>query len=206
MTVPLLLTWSLLGCAAGSLVFPGGTAEVRTAWWRADRDDGDDVLRVFLSNSDLPCSFPGGGDAAFGDALQSLQLGLCREGARHVGLTLFRRDGGGWSGTFPARAGANPAALTAERPRLASGSYGGVDEAFLVQVDGLDRWYAPLEEAYVPDLGEGEVHIEVDGERLSGTFAFGEAGVFGEVARGQACSEHDGLLQLMADDPLWLCP
>jgi hypothetical protein len=199
------LPWSLLACSPGSIVFPGGEAPIRSAHYRAELDDGDPVLRVFLSSSELPCTFPEGDDAAREQALVELQLATCRESARHVGLTLYRRNqSGSWSARYPARAGANPAALSDELPRLASGAYVGIEEAFLVQVDGLDRWYASAEETYLPDLGAGWVEVE-EGAQLSGRFSFDGAGVYGAFA-ADACDTYDGLLELLVDDPMLLCP
>jgi len=196
-------TGALLGCGTpGELRFPGGSAPVRTAWFHVDTQPTP-TLRVFLSSSVFPCRFPSVDSEAFDTAQADLQVAACREGAHHVGLTLYQQGAPPFDGRYPAEAGASELALGPDRPRLASGSYFGVDEAFLVEVDGLKRAYSPSEETYLPDLGRGEVSL-ADGDRLRGDFAF-DAGVYGSF-QAEACDAEDGLLELLVSAPLQLCP
>ena len=193
----------LAGCAdLGELRFPGGSAPVRTAWYRIDAQPSPS-LSVFVSSSRFPCEFPEGRGEDYTEALGELQVAACREGAHHVGLQVFQSSGTTFDGAYPAEAGASAAALSASRPRLARGAYFGVEEAFLVEVDGLRRAYSPSEETYLPDLGPGRVELDHD-ERLRGELAF-DAGVYGTFT-AEVCDANDGLLDLLVASPLQLCP
>jgi len=192
-----------VGCGGpGQLHFPGGSAPIRTAWYRIDSQPNPQ-LQVFLSTGRFPCSFPDVTGEAYREALGELQVAACREDSRHVGLSLFQVRGTDFDGVYPAEAGANAAALGPGARRLANGSYFAVEEAFLVEVQGLGRAYSPSEETYLPELGSGQVEVD-SGDRLRGALSF-DAGVHGHFV-AEACPAEDGLLDLLVSAPLQLCP
>jgi hypothetical protein len=187
----------MLACGGpGTLYSPDGTDELRTASYRVGIRDGAPELVILLSNGVLGCGFPFESEtAAQAEAVEGMVAAACREGARHVALRLYDRDAR-FTGSFPGLSGADGRALET-LPRVSAGAYYAVEEAFLIEIDGLDRGYAASEDLYLPELGDGgRVEItstavnpaagEVGAETLSGWFDFPDERVSGEF-RAERC-------------------
>ena len=192
-------------CTPGEIYWPGGIGEVRTALLNTTHDGDLSRTDILLSNSTFECTLPQADDPAdSARQIESLLVGACREGAVHVYLALHRLDRRGWEGIYT---GDDDGAggLTPGRHRLASGSWVGVQEAFLASFGEVERAYA-VESAIDGTLGDGgEVEILGDGDVLRGRFAF--PGGIGGSFRAQAC---DGASDLFDDklipDPTLMCP
>ncbi len=192
----------------GTLVGPGGTVELRTAIYAVGVTDGAPELKMLLSNGLFECGIPKLSDETEQDlALQGIFAAACREGAQHTSLHLYQGESTAWAGTFQGKTYASADDLTPERARLARGAYHSIEEAFLVELDGLVRGYAVAEEEVLPDLGDGgEVTLDLDeGDRLLGRFSFPDEGVSGEF-RATRCGGDTSLLEALTTLPSPLCP
>lgn len=206
-TVPALF---LVACVAADHVrSPLGLTPLQTAIYRIV-DDGDrrEVL-LFLSSGAFPCELPSRGaiDAAppGDDALAELAVAGCREGSQHLTLRLSQPTGpDGWVGSYeiPPDPGA------ARSARALHGTYYGISEAFLVQLDGLVRGYAAVEDLSHDPLGDGgTVQIEPGrADQLRGSFGFPTEGISGTFRAGACPSDRASVLELIeATPPELLC-
>ncbi len=202
--LPLLLA---MGCATpGVLQTPDGITEIRTARYRIGVRDGLPEIVVLLSNGYFECGIPRYDDAAAQEAaLTSLGAAACREGAKHVALHLYRREDG-WTGGYPGLTDASAEDLDEDHPRLARAAYYGVDEAFLVELDGLIRGYAAAKSTLLDGLGTGGlVQIDADtGDRLDGWFQFPDEGLAGEF-RAERCTGDTSLIDVVTTAPTFYC-
>jgi hypothetical protein len=190
----------------GTIWSPMGTTPLRTALYRVGPRQGLDELVLLLSNGELTCGLPGLTDAeAQSDAIEVLYTAACREGAQHVVLRLYSWDGD-WLGQFPGAASASPDLLSSARREVAGGSFYAVQEAILVNVEGLGRYYAAAESLYLPDLGEGgEIMVEkMDEQALTGWFSFPDDELSGEF-RAERCEGDTSLLDVVEPDLVHFC-
>lgn len=195
------------GCGpAGTLVTPDGIEPLRTMMYRVGIRDGAPELALVLSNGDLDCGLPAffSDTNAQAEALEALLAAACREGARHVAIHLYQLDDR-WLGAFEGDDDASADLLSSTVPRVGRGAYYGVDEAFLVEVDGLYRGYTASEDTWLPELGDGEIVIDDDADDLlTGWFSFPDEGLSGEFAATR-CSGDTSLLDILAAQPVHYC-
>lgn len=203
------LILGLCGCGGGPglLIDGSGLWPLRTARYRIGIRDGAPELALVLSNGDFACglpSFPSDPERQARET-EALLAAACREGARHASLRLYQRDED-WVGAFVGADHAEAADLTSERPRLARAAYYGVDEAVLIEFDGLTRGYAALEEIWLPVLGDGgEVRIEEKtGSALRGWFSFPDEDLSGEF-EATRCAGDTSLIDVIAAAPVHFC-
>ena len=198
----------LLGCAPGSIAWPTGEDELRTALYRTDTVGSVQRLHLVLSNGVFACDLPAEPDpVAQQQALLELQVAACRENARHVDIELLRGEGADWTGLYPGDSHADPSQIAGTRPRLANGSYYGIDEAALAFVNDFVRSYGVVEgqDVQALDVGDGgEVEILRDGTTLQGRFEFPSADVSGSF-RATECVTGT-LFDLLAVSPVGSCP
>lgn len=203
-----MILWAtMLGCAVGSLRWDDGDDVLRSALVQPSVDGGLPHLTVLLSNSVLPCDLPTDPDPTLQtQALLELNTALCREGAEHVRLELWRGDGDDWVGTYEADPEAGPLLVSAERPHLADGSWYGIDEAGVATVRDFVRTYGvpPGGSHRVDHLGTGSVEI-TDPDGLDGRFEFPETGLSGRF-RGERCEPDATLFALLAASAVVTCP
>lgn len=202
-----MLACSVACSEPGVLYSPEGTEPLRTAAYRVGLRGGEPELVVLLSNGEFTCGWPAFTDTNDqAEAIEGLLAAACREGAQHVSIRAYDRTAR-WSGSFPGRSGGSFGDLTEDQPRLSSGSFYAVEEAFLVQVDGLDRGYAASEELYFPEMGDGgTVELEPLGpgpgkggtgpDRLRGWFDFPVQGISGEFLAEQ-CTGDTSLIDVV---------
>lgn len=205
---PFVLLSVLLGCAPGSIAWPTGKDDLRTALYRVDTVGSVQRMHLVLSNGLFACDLPSEPDpVAQQQALLELQIAACRENARHVDIELLRGDGDDWVGLYPGDSHADPAQIAATRPRLSNGSYYGIDEAALASVDDFVRTYGVVEgqDVQARDVGDGgEVEIQRDGAQMHGRFQFPLADVSGTF-RATECATGT-LFDLLAVSPVGSCP
>ena len=194
----------MLACnGPGTLYTPDGPEMLRTASYRVGLRDGEPEMVLLLSNGHFTCGWPSFSDTETqAMAIAALLAAACREGARHVSLRAWDRTLS-WDGVFPGRSNVPSDALSDEIPRLATGSFYAVEEAFLVEIDGLARGYAASEEIYYPHMGDGgTVELSPAGttrdgtERMRGWFAFPEEGISGEFL-AERCVGDTSLLDVV---------
>lgn len=205
---PWVASLALVACASGpgTLVSPVGDTALNTALYRVGIFAGAPEAVIVLSNGDLECGIPDFPDTERqAEATEGLLAAACREGAQHVALTLYSREPG-WRGAYEGQNRAAPDALDEDHVRLAKGSYYGVEEAFLVEIDGLARGYAASEDLYLPDLGDGgTVRItEDEDDVLSGWFVFPGDGLSGEF-RAERCTGSTEIVDKVAAAPINYC-
>jgi hypothetical protein len=207
---------AMLACEGpGTLYSPEGTETLRTALFRVGVRGGGPELVVLLSNGEIGCGLPAYPDtAAQAEAIEGLLAAACREGAQHVALHIYDRSGE-WSGDFPGRSNATFADLTDEQPRLSSGAFYTVQEAFLIEIDGLGRGYAASDDLYIPDMGDGgNVQLSLAGadaaegavgaDRLRGWFDFPQDEVSGEFV-AQRCTGDTSLIDVVTSETDHFC-
>lgn len=198
----------LTGCAPGTIAWPTGHDQLRTALYREVDAGAVKRLQLVLSNGTFGCDLPAEADpVAQQQALLELQISACRENARHVAVELLRGDGSDWVGLYPGDSNMDPAQIAASRPRLSNGSYYGIDEAALSAAEDFVRTYAVVEgqDVLALDIGDGgEVEISGDGERLRGRFEFPMADLSGTF-RAESC-ETGTLFDLLVLSPVASCP
>lgn len=198
----------MLACEGpGTLYSPAGTETLRTALYRVGVRDGAPELVILLSNGTIGCGLPAFTDtAAQAEAVEGLLAAACREGAQHVALHAYDQAGL-WSGDFPGKTWATYGDLTDDQPRLSSGAFYTVEEAFLIEIDGLERGYAASEDLYIPDMGDGgnvqltPVGTDATGgavgpDRLRGWFDFPLDGVSGEFL-AERCTGDTSLIDVV---------
>ena len=206
----------MLACSdPGTLYSSEGPEPLRTAVYRVGLRNGSPELAIILSNGEFTCGWPAFADTnAQAEAIEALLAAGCREGARHVAIRAYDRTGG-WTGTFPGRSGGSYEELTEEQPRLANGSFYTVEEAFLVEIDGLDRGYAASEDLYLPDMGDGgTVELTPTGpapatdgtgpDRLRGWFDFPIEGISGEFV-AERCTGDTSLVDVVTAQTDFYC-
>jgi hypothetical protein len=185
---------------------PSGPAPLRTALYRLGPRQGLDELVLLLSNGELSCGLPGLTDLeAQSDATEVLYTAACREGAQHVVLRLYSWEGE-WLGQFPGSDAASAEMLSSAQRHVAGGSFYAVEEAILVEVDGLGRFYAAEESVYVPELGDGgQVMVDkMDDRALTGWFSFPDDDLSGEF-RAERCEGDTSLLDVVSPDLVHFC-
>jgi hypothetical protein len=197
----------LPACSDPGIIWsPSGTTPLRTALYRVGPRQGLDELVMLLSNGELTCGLPGLTDLeAQSDATAVLYTAACREGAQHVVLRLYSWDGE-WTGNFPGSDSASPEMLSAAEQQVAGGSFYAVEEAVLVEVEGLGRFYAAEESVYLPQLGDsGQVMVEKMDERgLTGWFSFPDEALSGEF-QAERCEGDTSLPDVVSPDLVHFC-
>ncbi|MEQ1507548.1 MAG: hypothetical protein ABMB14_35285 [Myxococcota bacterium] len=195
-------------CAGpGTMWSPQGTTALRTALYRVAVRDGAPELVIALSNGELDCALPTSTDTADqAEAIEALLAAACREGAQHLALHAYDVDEA-WTGTFVGRTGAEASELGPLAPRLARAAYYTVEEAFLIEIDGLARGYAASEDLYLPDFGNDGL-LDLDGPdddgRLRGAFTFPDEALSGRF-RAERCDGDTSLLDVIAAQPVHFC-
>ncbi len=164
----------------GEVQWAGGRAPLRTAFWQERPVEGGIHVVLALSTSEFPCELGLISDDPSEVALTQLELhtGACREGARHLVVDLWQRDGE-MTGLYPGFTGGGASTLD-DLDRFSTAGWFAVEEAGVQYIDGINRSYAPLEGRSVamPDLGTGgEVRLDGDEAEVSGDLWFPEAGV-----------------------------
>lgn len=185
---------------------PVGAEPLRTALYRVGLSDGAPELVIVLSNGDLQCGLPNWKDTSRqAEAAEALLAAACREGAQHLALFLYSGSPG-WVGVYDGVNDAAAGALSADRPRVAKGAFYGIEEAFLVEVEGLERGYAASEDLWVPVLGaSGEVVITGEGaDFVEGYFDFPREGISGEF-HAERCTGSTELVDNVASAPIQYC-
>ena len=190
----------------GTLVSPQGTEELRTALYRVGIFGGAPEVVLVLSNGDLECGLPNFTDTSRqAESAEGLLAAACREGAQHVALYLYTLQSS-LAGHYAGENRASVDALGDGNDRVARGSYYGIEEAFLVEIDGLERGYAASKDLYLPVMGDGgEVDISSDADdTLEGWFSFPGDGISGEF-RATRCTGSTELIDTIASYPLQYC-
>lgn len=199
----------VMGCAPGSIAWPTGEDDLRTALYVEAPRDGLPAVTMVLSNGVFDCDLPSEPDPIDQtQALLEIRTAACRENARHVLVELIRGDGIDWVGRYPGDSHLHPDQISADRPRLSNASYYGIDEAVMVSAEGFVREYGVPSggDQSVLDAGDGgEVWIRADGDVLAGTFDFPEADVSGRF-RARECAPSSTLFMLLAQSPVAACP
>lgn len=204
----MILLLTALGCAAGHLAWDDGDDVLRTALVQESTDGGLPHLTVLLSTSYLPCDLPTDPDPTVQtQALLELSTALCREGAEHVLLELWRGDGIDWIGDYDGRSDATALDVSGDRLRLADGSWYGIDEAGLASVRDFVRTYGVYPDGahrhdHIGDDGSIEIR-ERDGTR--GRFDFPAVGLSGRFD-AEICEPGATLFALLASSPVAACP
>lgn len=187
------LMW-LIACTPGTIDSSLGRDELRTAWYMAQEGADADRMRLLLLNSDLPCDItPALEDPALRDeALNSLYIAFTREGARAVYVELSRMPNEeSWEGYFPLYdLDSIDHLLTGTDPFGGRGLYVGVNEAQVIEEDGLYREYAPTEVEFGWADTPSQLHISRDGDTVTGSFGFDDLDVSGRF-RAAACDSLD---------------
>ena len=204
-------TFLAIGCAdPGWMRGPLGGTRIRTASWRVGRRDNRDELLLFLSNGVFDdCFLP-----AFDDQLVQAQLvqptrvAACREGAQHMLFSFYGEAAdASWTGTFPYDSTAEPRDVGISVPQFVRGRYYGVEEAYVVQVEGL-RVYASGEAIVSnPMVGEGGFELEEEAARLFGSFSLEGEDSFSGDFQAERCEGDTSFLDGL--DEAWLnsiCP
>lgn len=187
----------LLGCQVGTMRTTYGTTPMVTALHMVLPDTGDqDVTRVLLSNSALPCDaqVPSAEptDTGFGaddrqNAYTDLVIALSRENSRIVMLDLHRFELDSWAAFYPLSA-ASPTGLSGRNPTQAQASYYGVNEAVMGSDQGLEQTYTPTDVEVASNVdapGWVEISRDADG-KLSGAFSLDPVEVSGRF-RSEPC-------------------
>lgn len=173
---------------------PFGIDEIRTAWFTERASDGEPSVTVLVSTGLLPCTIDAA-DATNGE-FASLLVAACREGSQHLALDLHDPEAR-WDGTFLGRPEDSAVG------RRAAGSWYGVDEAFLVQISGIDRAYLSATDRSL-SLGEGgrvEAALDDDALAVEAWFPEGVSARF----RADRCEGPAQLLELVRADPGFYC-
>ena len=183
----------LLACRSGVIHYPTGTDDLRAAWFqtapytgRVDQD-GEPTLTqtiVMLANTKVYCADipPLGGDEKALDSPETVAV-FTRENARVVILFLFQDKHRDLVSTYVLDEEPPGENVTTENG-IASAAYLGVNEAELVDEDGLVRFYLPGSNPgdcmLVQDVpSPGEVVINDASPNLKGTFALDAIDVSG---------------------------
>ncbi|MCB9762210.1 MAG: hypothetical protein H6739_20590 [Alphaproteobacteria bacterium] len=189
----MVLLLALAGCAPGSINYPQGSSPLYTAYFQELPSDGDATeTLVLLLNSTLDCDLtPEDADPVTREqAMAELYIALTREDARVVFLSLKRyvsaTDPVGW---YPIHD--EPSVdylLDGASPFAARAAYVGINEARVVEDDGLYRAYEPVdvEGGWMDE--PSEVRITRSGDTLVGSFEFAEVDVSGRF-RASPCDE-----------------
>lgn len=180
----------LLGCQVGTMRTTYGTTPMVTAMHMVLPDTGDqDVTRILLSNSALPCDAQvptfEPGDTGLQederqDAYTELVIALSRENSRIVMLDLHAFELESRQAFYPLSA-ASPTGLTGRNPTQAQASYYGVNEAEMLSDQGLEQTYTPTDVDVASNIdGPGWVEITRDADgKLAGAFSLDPVEVSG---------------------------
>lgn len=195
------------GCSPGSFTRNGDSEKLQTALIREDAVDGLYRATVVLSNGRFGCDLPNFDDPARAQqALQAIAAAACREGAHHLNLSLWRRDGDDWVGDYAGLTNAGPASLTEDNNRLFDGTWYAVNEAFLVETQALDRAYAIADDELLANIGDGgDLVIDTDGDTVDGRVYLPQAGVYANF-HAERCDRDATLFALLEASPVTVCP
>lgn len=206
------VAWILTGCAPGSIEWATGGDLLRTALYHDPTpDEGLSGTLLFLSTGRFDCDLPTFDDPQTqSEALAAIQVGACREDARHLVFELHQSvtapprgsyalsgfDGGAWP------EGLDPVS----NPRVATARYVGIEEARAELTEGLVPSYVPTDvDQYVAAFGdEGELRVLRSGERLRGRFDLSVPHVSGAFL-AEPCSLDGVLFHLLAAAPISSC-
>ena len=179
---------------------------LRTALARHEVVDGVAHASIVLSNGLFECELPKHDDPARAQqALQNLVTGACREGAKHVTLQLWREPGGSWEGDYTGIGGGGPLDLSKKTPRVADAVYYSVDEAFLAQLEDLDRAYYVEERTLVSGASDnGAIRIDHSGSVMRGSVALPDVDVLAEF-EAEWCTGTASLMRMLEGSPGYVC-
>jgi hypothetical protein len=184
----------LLACRSGVIHYPSGSDDLRAAWFQTGPYEGrrnseeDTTLTqtvMLLANTQIDCADIPTLDTdkkKVLDSPESIAI-FTRENARVVILFLFQQAGSSLASTYivdPEPSGEN---VTTQNG-VASAAYLGVNEAELIDEDGLMRFYLPGSNPGDCELVDdvpppGEIVITDSGPNLRGTFALDSIDVSG---------------------------
>ncbi len=185
----------LLACRSGVIHYPTGTDDLRAAWFQTapypgrDNAKGETTLTqtiVMLANTSVDCEDIPPLDAVQGktalDDPETVAV-FTRENARVVILFLFQDKHRDLVSTYVIDEEPPGENVTTENG-VASAAYLGVNEAELIDEDGLVRFYLPGSNPgdcmLVDDVPPpGEIVITDAGRNLKGTFALDSIDVSG---------------------------
>lgn len=190
----MLIVAALIACTPGTVSTTAGSDRLRTALYHVERDPDGDQLTLMLFNSYVPCQLePRDGDAqAIDAAREALDIALLREGSRVVFAEVLRLPGEKtWTGPVPIYDDENLGRfLDGVDPMAARALYGGVNEATLLDDDGLEQTYNPtdVDLAWITPPSWLELRETRDG--LSGRFSLENVDVAGRF-RAQPCPTLD---------------
>ncbi len=180
-----------IGCAPhGVIRTERGSDRVRTAFHIDTELYGAEATAVVLSNSHFPCALPTVPDPdAITQAEREYYMAWNREGSVVLAFVLFEWEGGDQTGSYPVSEAASPYGLDEIDPRVALAAYHAVWEAEVSEEDGLYREYEPVIEEYaMPVEAPGSVDLEVDDDRLLGSFNLDSLDVSGRFVT-EACPD-----------------
>lgn len=179
---------------------------LRTALARHEVVDGVAHASIVLSNGLFECELPKHADPARAQqALQNLVTGACREGARHVTIELWREPGGTWEGDYTGIGGGGPLDLSKKTPRIGDAVYFSVDEAFLAQLEDLDRAYYVEERTLVSGASDdGTIRIEHSGRKMKGSVFLPEVDVIAEFD-AEWCEGTASQMRMLEGTPGYRC-
>jgi hypothetical protein len=202
--------WFVLGCLTAGCVDPGevqgplGPFELRTALYTVQPSE----VIVLLTNAEIGCGMPALDSEVVEEAAAAYFLGLCREGAQHVALTLYDLPGLTLGGTYTGITTTPEDVVSDAFPRTAKAVYYGVEEAFLAEYQNLERQYYAEESVYL-DLGDGgSIEVEARGDTLVGSFGIPDTlgGLLtGNFRATQCAGSDDSTLEIIGEDPDHLC-
>jgi hypothetical protein len=202
--------WFVFGCLAAGCIDPGevqgplGPFELRTALYTIKPSE----VIVLLTNAEIGCGKPALDAEVVEEEAAAYFLGLCREGAQHVALTLYDLPGLTLGGTYTGVTTGTADVVSEAFPRTAKAVYYGVEEAFLAEYHDLERKYYAEESLYL-DLGDGgSIEVEPKGDTLVGSFGIPDTlgGLLTGNFRATECLDSDvSTLELVGEDPDFLC-
>jgi hypothetical protein len=195
----------LCACRSGVIHFATGSDDLRAAWFATDPAYTQNLSQtvVLLANSSVDCDTIPSLDATKEDlAVPADAAILTRENARVVILFLFQQAGESLESTYvvePERDGEN---VTTENG-VASAAYLGVNEAVLIDEDGLNRFYLPGSNPGDCELVDhvpspGEVVIAHAGTHLKGTFSLDAIDVSGHFDAKECSTNPDFVTTLQS--------
>lgn len=188
----------LAACASGTINYPTGSDRIRTAYFATEDDPAWDNVRqavVLLANSDVSCnSIPSFDESAMELDEIAEVAAFTREDARVVVLYLYQRRDAEWTSQYDLLTDHSGEFVTTSKG-VAGAAYLGVEEAALLDDDGLQRFYQPGSNPgdcmLLPNVGEpGSVEITRDGnDKIGGSFSLEGIDVSGHFT-AERCSQN----------------